>query len=55
MLSLLRDYLHERRICRLKDAMVRRPCIETWKAFREAVQARSAAQVARMERRKGLV
>lgn len=55
MLARLRDWLHERRISRLKEAMVRRPCVATWKAFREAVQSRSAAQVARMERGRGLV
>lgn len=54
MLARLRDYLHECRIRRLCRALVRDPSIVTWQAFREAVQQRSAAQIARMEREKGL-
>ena len=54
MLARLRDYLHEQRIQRLQDAMLRHPCAATWGAFREAVMRRSAAQVARMERDRGL-
>lgn len=55
MLARFKDWLHERRIRHLKEAMLQRPCVATWKAFREAVKARSAAQVERMERRKGLI
>lgn len=51
----INDWLHERRIARLRKAMLRSLSIETWKAFREAVMQRSATQVARMEREKGLV
>jgi hypothetical protein len=50
----IKDYMHERRIQRLQDAMLRHPCAATWGAFRAAVMRRSAAQVSRMERDKGL-
>lgn len=54
MLARLHDWLHERRIRRLCRALVRDPSITTWQAMRDAIQARSAAQIARMERQRGL-
>lgn len=58
MLARLRDYLHERRIARLQRQLLSvspriRPLI--WSILRDAILKRSAAQVARMERDKGLV
>lgn len=57
MLVRLRDYLHERRISRLQRQLLSvspriRPLI--WSILRDAILKRSAAQVERMERDRGL-
>lgn len=58
MLDRLRDYLHERRIARLQRQLLAvsprvRPAI--WAVMRAAILGRSAAQVERMEKDRGIV
>jgi hypothetical protein len=51
----IKDWLLEREIRRHQNAFVRDPSGATYEPFRAAICRRSARQVARMERERGLI